>query len=84
MCIIIGMTKKTRPENTTGALIKRLLASNGLTQKAMADAIGCGCSNVSLKLSGHVVITADEIAKTADLLNVSADVLLGRKPLEVK
>lgn len=80
----VGMTKKTRPENTTGELIKRLLAFNGLTQQDMADAIGCSRSNVSLKCAGRVILTADEIAKTADLLNVSADVLLGRKPLEVK
>ena len=59
----VSVTKQTRPEITTGELIKRLLAFNGLTQQDMADAIGC---------------------KTADLLNVSADVLLGRKPLEVK
>lgn len=79
-----SMTKQTRPEITTGELIKRLLAFNGLTQQDMADAIGCSRSNVSLKCAGHVILTADEIAKTADLLNVSADVLLGRKPLEVK
>ena len=70
----VSVTKQTRPEITTGELIKRLLAFNGLTQQDMADAIG----------AGHVILTADEIAKTADLLNVSADVLLGRKPLEVK
>ena len=80
----VGMTKRTRPENTTGELIKRLLAFNGLTQQDMADAIGCSRSNVSLKCAGRVILTADEIAKTADLLNVSADVPLGRKPLEVK
>lgn len=80
----VSMTKQTRPEITTGELIKRLLAFNGLTQQDMADAIGCSRSNVSLKCAGRVILTADEIAKTADLLNVSADVLLGRKPLEVK
>ena len=79
-----GMTKQTRPEIPTGELIKRLLAFNGLTQQDMADAIGCSRFNVSLKCAGRVILTADEIAKTADLLNVSADVLLGRKPLEVK
>lgn len=79
----VSVTKQTRPEITTGELIKRLLAFNGLTQQDMADAIGCSRSSVSQKCAGHVIFTADEIAKTADLLNVSADVLLGRKPLEV-
>ena len=80
----VSVTKQTRPEITTGELIKRLLAFNGLTQQDMADAIGCSRSSVSQKCAGHVILTADEIAKTADLLNVRADVLLGRKPLEVK
>lgn len=80
----VSVTKQTRPEITTGELIKRLLAFNGLTQQDMADTIGCSRSSVSQKGAGHVILTADEIAKTADLLNVSADVLLGRKPLEVK
>ena len=80
----VSVTKQTRPEITTGELIKRLLAFNGLTQQDMADAIGCSRSSVSQKCAGHVILPADEIAKTADLLNVSADVLLGRKPLEVK
>lgn len=80
----VSVTKQTRPEITTGELIKRLLAFNGLTQQDMADAIGCSRSSVSQKCAGHVILTADEISKTADLLNVSADVLLGRKPLEVK
>lgn len=80
----VSVTKQTRPEITTGELIKRLLAFNGLTQQDMADAIGCSRSSVSQKCAVHVILTADEIAKTADLLNVSADVLLGRKPLEVK
>lgn len=79
-----SVTKQTRPETTTGELIKRLLAFNGLTQQDMADAIGCSRSSVSQKCAGHAILTADEIAKTADLLNVSTDVLLGRKPLEVK
>lgn len=79
-----SMTKKTRPENTTGEVIRRLLAFNGLTQQDMADALGCSRSSVALKCAGRVTITADEIANIADLLNVSADVLLGRKPLEVK
>lgn len=79
----VSVTKQTRPEIATGELIKRLLAFNGLTQQDMADAIGCSRSSVSQKCAGRVIFTADEIAKTADLLNVSADVLLGLKPLEV-
>lgn len=78
------MNKQTRPENTTGERIKRLLTFKGLTQQDMADVIGCTRSNISRKCAGHVIFTADDIAKTADLLNVSADVLLGRKPLEMK
>lgn len=66
----VSVTKQTRPEITTGELIKRLLAFNGLTQQDMADAIGCSRSSVSQKCAGHVILTAD--------------VLLGRKPLEVK
>ena len=66
----VSVTKQTRPEITTGELIKRLLAFNGLTQQDMADTIGCSRSSVSQKCAGHVIL--------------SADVLLGRKPLEVK
>lgn len=80
----VGVTKQTRPEIATGELIKRLLAFNGLTQQDMADTIGRSRSSVSQKCAGHVILTADEIDKTADLLNGSADVLLDRKPLEVK
>lgn len=35
------------------------------------------------KLKGDIRFGADEIAKLADLLGVSTDVLLGREPLEV-
>lgn len=45
----VSVTKQTRPEITTGELIKRLLAFNGLTQQDMADTIGCSRSSVSQK-----------------------------------
>lgn len=56
---------------------------NRLTQQTVADTLGCSRSLVSLKCSGRINFSADEINRLADLLHVSSDVLLGREPLEV-
>ncbi|MBS5401312.1 MAG: helix-turn-helix transcriptional regulator [Bifidobacterium sp.] len=51
--------------------------------KSVADHIGISASALSQKCSGRIAFSADEIARLADLLGVSTDVLLGREPLEV-
>jgi len=43
-----------------------------------------GTETVSQKCTGRIAFSANEINELAELLHVSADVLLGRAPLEVK
>lgn len=69
---------------TIGRKVKQLMGFYGVSQRTVAEAIGVAPSTVSQKCAGRISFTADEIATTADLLNVSTDVLLGSKPLEVK
>ena len=57
---------------------------NRLTQQNIAETLGCSRSLVSQKCAGKVAFSADEINELADVLHVSADVLLGREPLEVR
>ena len=64
---------------TVGEKVKRLMGLNGLTQAEV-----CSRSTVSQKCTGRIAFSANEINELAELLHVSADVLLGRAPLEVK
>ena len=63
--------------------IKCMLTLHRLWQKDAAQKLGISAATFSLKLKGDIRFSADEIAKLADLLDVSTDVLLGREPLEV-
>ena len=63
--------------------IKALLTLRGIWQKDAARALGISGASFSDKLKGDIRFSADEIARLADLLGVSTDVLLGREPLEV-
>ena len=68
---------------TVGERVKRLMGLNCLTQKNVADMLGCSRSLVSQKCAGKITFSVDEIGKLSNALGVSADVLLGREPLEV-
>ena len=68
---------------TVGEQVKRLMGLNGLTQAEVAETLCCSRSTVSQKCTGRITFSANEINKLAELLHVSADVLLGREPLEV-
>ena len=63
--------------------IKALLTLRGIWQKDAAKSLGITGASFSSKLKGDIRFSADEIARLADLLSVSTDVLLGREPLEV-
>lgn len=67
-----------------GTRIKSELSLRGLYQKDLAQILGVSQATLSNKISGSIRFTADEIAEISRLLNVSADSLLGLKPLEVK
>lgn len=69
---------------TVGEKVKRLMGLNGLTQAQVAETLRCSRSTVSQKCTGRIAFSANEINELAELLHVSADVLLGRAPLEVK
>lgn len=78
----MNTSDKFQPNRTR--LIKGLLALNGLSQRDVAALLGISGPSLSAKVAGRVAFSDDEISFMADLLHVSADVLLGRKPLEVK
>lgn len=63
--------------------IKCMLVLRGIWQKDAAAHLDISPATFSLKLKGEIRFSADEIAKLADLFDVSTDVLLGREPLEV-
>lgn len=67
-----------------GTRIKSELSLRGLYQKDLAQILGVSQATLSNKISGSIRFTADEIAEISRLLNVSADSLLGLKPLEVE
>ena len=72
------MSKSNKAELNSATLsIKTLLTWRGILQKDAAKAL-------SKKLNGDTRFTADEVVALSKMLNVSTDVLLGRKPLEVK
>lgn len=68
----------------SGQIVKRLTGFKGESLKSVADNLGISASALSQKCSGRIAFSADEIARLADLLGVSTDVLLGREPLEVQ
>ena len=58
-------------------LLRKLMDSKNMTQKDVADNIGVAKSTYSLYESGNREPNVQTIKKLADLLNVSADDLLG-------
>lgn len=78
------MSKSNKAELNSATLsIKTLLTWRGILQKDAAKALGITPPFFS-KSSMVIHFTADEVVALSKMLNVSTDVLLGRKPLEVK
>lgn len=79
------MLKSNKTErNSATRTIKTLLTWHGFLQKDAAKALGITPPAFSQKLNGDIRFTVDEVVALSKMLNVSTDVLLGRKPLEVK
>lgn len=79
------MSKSNKAELNSATLsIKTLLTWRGILQKDAAKALDITPPSFSKKLNGDTRFTADEVVALSKMLNVSTDVLLGRKPLEVK
>lgn len=58
--------------------IRELREQNGLTQKNMAEILGCTPSHYQKIEYGKINIPTTTLAFLADYFNVSADYLLGR------
>lgn len=63
---------------TMAARIRELRKQNGLTQKNMAEIMGCTPSHYQKIEYGQINIPTTTLAFLADYFNVSADYLLGR------
>ncbi len=63
---------------TLGTRIRELREQNGLTQKNMADLLGCTPNHYQKMEYGKVNIPTTTLAFFADYFKVSADYLLGR------
>ena len=64
--------------------MRTVLTWRGLLQKDAAEALGISSASFSKKINGDTRFAADEVVALSKMLNVSTDVLLGCKPLEVK
>lgn len=78
------MTEKSSLKANCGRRIRVLLTVKNKTQRDTARLLGISSATFSDKINGKIQFKAAEIAKLSDLLGVSADVLLGREPLEVR
>lgn len=63
---------------TMGKRVQALREEKGLTQKGMAELLGCTTSHYQKIEYGKVNIPTTTLAFFADYFNVSADYLLGR------
>lgn len=68
----------------SGRRVATLLASNGMSQAELAQSLGQSNASISRKISGELKFSSTDYLTMADLFHVSVDVLMGRKPLEVK
>lgn len=62
--------------NQVGANIQGKLDENGMTQQSLAYALGISKQVMSKIIKGNKAINVNELARIADVLNVSADELL--------
>lgn len=65
-----------------GNNILSILSAQGKTQQFLAEQLGVSKQVMSKIISGSKLINVAEISKIAEILNVSADVLLSVKPVE--
>lgn len=77
------MNSKRKFQTNDVSIIKVILTIRGKTQREAAMVLGISTASFSDKLRGNIRFSADEISTLSDFLDVSADVLLGREPLEV-
>ncbi len=77
------MNSKSKFQTNDVSIIKVILTIRGKTQREAAMVLGISTASFSDKLRGNIRFSADEISTLSDFLDVSADVLLGREPLEV-
>ena len=68
--------------NTLGEKIKLLREAKGWRQDELAQKVGINRETLSNIENNHRQIKADELSRFADVLEVSADQLLGRIPLD--
>ena len=68
--------------NTFGEKIKLLREAKGWRQDELAQKVGINRETLSSIENNHRQIKADELSRFADVLEVSADQLLGRIPLD--
>ena len=68
--------------NTLGAKIKLLREAKGWRQDELAQKMGLNRETLSNIENNHRQIKAEELSRFADVLEVSADQLLGRIPLD--
>lgn len=74
--------KKILEENTTGQRIKAARARKGFTQEELAELLYLPKSNISAYENDRVKLREEVIVDLANVLDVSADYLLGRKKTE--
>ena len=77
------MNSKSKFQTNDVSIIKVILTIRGKSQREAAMVLGISTASFSAKLRGNIRFSADEISTLSDFLDVSADVLLGREPLEV-
>lgn len=69
------MTHTPTPTDIAGA-IKGRLREAGISQTAVADALGIDRSALNRRLNGHQPITSTDLLALAELLNVSVAALV--------
>jgi len=74
---IRSVTHDTR--QIVGASIRSELARRGLNQRDLAERLEISPPSVSRKLSGHLPFSVDELAATAEFLELPVSVLFGER-----
>lgn len=72
--------KKDHDEESVGQRLARLRKDRGLTQVELAERVGLAQPNISDYERDVLRLHSDLIVKLAEVLKVSTDELLGRKP----
>lgn len=78
------MTKLRSATSATAKCVATLIEQSGIKQKILAQKLNISESTMSQKMNGRVDFKISEICLLANFFHISADSLLGLKPLEVK